>query len=145
MFRNLSVTSNKIRSIVNSYSLVSTTSYSNSLSIFIIFVNVRWFVCLEVIKTYKILLWNSSFYKQNNFLLLLKVIGIFLLNSILYLIIRRKIMKIRSENKVKCTLSIVGMDLTAFKRLCREQRTTPSIVVGQLIHEYLLKEGEKTC
>ena len=39
--------------------------------------------------------------------------------------------------KVKATFTIDGFDLHTLKELTREQRTTPSIVVGQLINQYI--------
>lgn len=42
-----------------------------------------------------------------------------------------------NESKVKCTFTINGMDLYQFKKLTKQQRTTPSIVIGQFIHKYL--------
>lgn len=44
--------------------------------------------------------------------------------------------------KVKTTLTIDGADLYKFKQMVQEQRTTPSVVVGQFIHKYIT--GEKT-
>lgn len=40
-------------------------------------------------------------------------------------------------NKVKATFTIDGFDLHTFKELTKEQRTTPSIIVGQMIHQYI--------
>lgn len=44
--------------------------------------------------------------------------------------------------KVKTTLTIDGADLFKFKQMVQEQRTTPSVVVGQYIHQYI--SGDKT-
>lgn len=43
----------------------------------------------------------------------------------------------KKDSKVKCTFTINGMDLHKFKEIAREQRTTPSIIVGQYISKYI--------
>lgn len=43
----------------------------------------------------------------------------------------------KKNSKVKCTFTVNGIDLYNFKQLAREQRTTPSIIVGQMINKYL--------
>lgn len=45
----------------------------------------------------------------------------------------------KKDSKVKCTFTVNGMDLYQFKQVAREQRTTPSIIVGQFINEYIQK------
>lgn len=51
-------------------------------------------------------------------------------------------MEIKSK-KVKCTFTVDSFDLHKFKEQTREERTTPSIVVGQMISNYLKERGEK--
>lgn len=49
----------------------------------------------------------------------------------------------KNESKVKCTFTINGMDLHKFKLLTKEQRTTPSIVIGQYIHDYINNQPKR--
>ena len=42
--------------------------------------------------------------------------------------------------KVKTTLTIDGADLFIFKQMVQEQRTTPSVVIGQFIHQYISEQ-----
>lgn len=44
-------------------------------------------------------------------------------------------------SKVKTTFMVNGYDLSQFKKVAKEERTTPSILVGQFIHTYISKEG----
>lgn len=47
----------------------------------------------------------------------------------------------KNFSKVKATFSVNGYDLHTFKQIAREERTTPSVLVGQYIHEYIQDKG----
>ena len=47
-------------------------------------------------------------------------------------------MKNNLNHKIKVTISVVGTDWRNFKEKARNERTTPSILVSQMIHKYLM-------
>ena len=46
------------------------------------------------------------------------------------------------NSKVKVCLTVDGMDWAMLKKIARSERSTASILTGQMIHSYILREKE---